>query len=281
MTKSKFDIIDILLENKAFRDQMCSTYTVENEMITEDIIKNFNLKRFEHKYILKDRMYNENSYSKKKIRFEESIFILLCSILEPFVHNIEKQLLIHDNFNFDSKYENIASDKKIYQLLSLDNHHLQDDSAMNLVFTKSEIYRIDILENLICTKKIREQILERHFKFNLELVTIIVNNYNLKWINDKYISKVKNHDDTHYARTKLANEEKFLIKKIILFTTWNTSQRDVRSIYYYVEKLLLNFSIAPDKLNEVFNEVSEKYYNLYINHTLPMNQILEEIIKSD
>lgn len=282
MKKIEIDVIGELLLNKPFRDQMCSTYIKENIMLSNDIIEHYKLKRIEHKYIIKDRLYDENSYSKAQIRLEESIFILNLSIFEPFVHNIEKQLLIHQTLDFNSKLESTDTDLSIYKLLSLSNEHSPNiDNILNRLVFKSEIYRIDILNNLLNTKKIREKLIEAYCESNKSFLELIIGEYNLKWLYDKYIAKHNLHADTHYARTKLKNEESFLIKKIILFSTWNTYQSEVLSLYDNLKIKIQELGVDILHLNDLYNFISDKYFSMYIKHTLPMNQILHDSVKGN
>ncbi len=282
MNKKEIDIIGELLTSKPFRDEMCHRYIDENALISNDIISYLSLERIKHKYIIKDRMYDENSYSKSRIRYEETVFILTCSIFEPFVHNIEKQLLIHDNFAFDLKFENLEIARKIYNTLSLHNKAFADlDNMLNSIFSKSEIYRIDILENLLKTKKVRELIIQQYYDYNPIFIEFLVDQYNLKWVNEKYIVKTNSHADTHYARNKLACEEMFFIKKVILYSMWNTYQQEVQSIYDYVESKLEDLHIESKYLHELYDLISNKYFAMYAKHTLPMNQINSVIIKAD
>ncbi len=282
MNKIEIDVIGELLTSKPFRDQMCSTYIKENQMISEDIITYLSLERIKHKYIIKDRLYDENSYSKSRIRYEETVFILTCTIFEPFVHNIEKQLLIHDNFKFDSKYEKLETDRFIYNTLSLHNGQFSNsDNILNSIMSKSEIYRIDILESLLKTKNIRELIINRYYQNDPSFITFLLEHYKLDWINEKYIDKTNLHANTYYARNKLACEETFFIKKVILYSTWNTYQHEVQSLYDYVEDKLTDLHIESKYLKDLYNIISNKYFTMYATHTLPMNQINPQVIKTD
>ncbi|WOO89180.1 hypothetical protein R2F61_00330 [Mollicutes bacterium LVI A0078] len=282
MNKNEIDVIGELLTSKPFRDQMCNTYIKENQMISNDIITYLNLERINHKYILKDRLYDENSYSKSRIRYEETVFILTCTVFEPFVHNIEKQLLIHDNFKFNPKYETLKVDKVIYNTLSLHNQQFSKfDNILNSIISKSEIYRIDILENLLKTKKIREQIITNYYNNDPAFISYLLDQYQLNWIIDKYITKSNMHTDSYYARNKLACEETFFIKKVILYSMWSTYQQEVQSIYDYVELKLNDLHIETKYLNDLYNIISAKYFKMYASHTLPMNQINPNSIKID
>ncbi len=282
MNRKEIDIIGELLAAKPFRDQMCKTYIAENQMISNDIINFLDLKRINHKYIIGDRAYNENSYSKSRIRYEETIFILTCAIFEPFVHNIEKQLLIHDNFKFNPKYENLDIDHKIYKMLSLQSSRFTNfDNILNSIISKSEVYRIDIFEIILKTKKIREQIISEYCEHNPQLLSLLIEQYKLTWVNEKYINKTNLHADTYYARNKLASEETFFIKKVILYSIWNTYQQEVQSIYDYVQTKLNDLDIESKYLSELYNLIADKYFTMYAKHTLPMNQINPQIIKVD
>lgn len=280
MQFSELNTISDLLTYKQFRDKMCTCYINENKMITDDIINYFNLQRINHKYILGDRMYTENSYSKKKIKCEESQYLLLCSLIEPFIYNIEKQLLLRDNFNYNQKYDRLEGDISIYKKLSAPNQeYLNYVNITNIITTKSDIYRIDIFEQLLSSKKVRGEFVARHIENNYKLVELIVSTYNLKWLNDKYITCHKSHDTTHYARTKIADQEIFMLKKIFMFTTWNTYQQDIKMIYHFIECELSKLGVDNNKLLDFFSYISNKYFNLFSSHELPMNQISSEMIK--
>lgn len=70
-----------VLEIKKLREEVIRKKIEENPELVELIIENFSLSRIQEKYIAKSREYNENSYSKKKIKEEEIIFVSMLDSL--------------------------------------------------------------------------------------------------------------------------------------------------------------------------------------------------------
>ncbi len=116
--------IDLLLlneccENKGSRENVIHMAFTRYYDASAEIIEMYALKRVKDKYILKHRDFNENSYSKKKIREEEIIFIrkiyIYLRIEKLTKENIminEEANLITNKFYDDSKYREI--DRQIY-----------------------------------------------------------------------------------------------------------------------------------------------------------------------
>lgn len=79
LNKKSYTVEMLLLqecrENKSTRENVMKNALEQYPEICEKIIDIYDLKRVNDKYILKIRDYSENSYSKKKIRYEEIIFL--------------------------------------------------------------------------------------------------------------------------------------------------------------------------------------------------------------
>lgn len=118
-----FDIDLLLLNeccnNKGSRENVIRTSFKKRKVESEQIIKLYKLKRVEAKYIKEYRDFSENSYSKKKIREEEIIFIRKVYIYIRLTKVIEENIAINQEANEitskiydDNKYLDV--DKKIY-----------------------------------------------------------------------------------------------------------------------------------------------------------------------
>ncbi len=81
----KIKLVLDLVANKKCRESFCENYLEENPILSPMIIDYWNLKRIKYKYITKTRMYDENSYSKKKIKEEEMIFYVKVFCFNRFV----------------------------------------------------------------------------------------------------------------------------------------------------------------------------------------------------
>ncbi len=280
MSTTNLTLINELLLNKAFRDKLCAVYTAENPMITTDLIEYYKLKRIREKYITKSRSFTDNSYSKKMIRKEESIYLLNCLLFEPYIHNIELQQALADSLYFESKHQSLNSDIDLYiKLMNNPVPYQTINDLHQMLLNKSDVYRLDILIDLLETKKIREQIIKSSLANSYDLITMIVQAYKLTWVDDKYISEVKPHDDTYYARTKMSNEETFLIKKLLLFANWLTVNKNVNDTITQISKQLIAFEIEADTFSTLVNSMIKKYFEMYSERSLPMNQVIQEIIK--
>ncbi|WOO87907.1 hypothetical protein RZE82_02980 [Mollicutes bacterium LVI A0039] len=118
--------IDIFVrgfECKKYREMICKTYIEEDYDLAIAIINNWKLKRIEEKYILKTRMYDENSYSKKMIRVDEKCFINKIHLFQTYINLMDNQ----------SKFEH-----NLEQLLNEPKFLKDTEELYSMVFDKWE-----------------------------------------------------------------------------------------------------------------------------------------------
>lgn len=275
-------IMEEMIQNRKVREVCISKYTEENVLLTQQIINEFNLTRITHKYLQKSRDYTENSYSRMKIMEEEINYLLCIWIYEPFVHLIEKQYLLSTHIGCAEKYENTEIDNEIYMQLSLlASVKISDTSLNEALLQRSDIYRFDILKEILEAKEARTALIKALEPTQMPLVNLLVEKYNLKWIDDKYLKKVNAHDTSHYGRSKMKEEEIFFIKKALLFINWANSMKvtdkrfnDIKHVY--------NFHLYDlDHILQYRNKLARIYFSMFENGTLPMNQGQECILKVD
>lgn len=108
---------------KKYREFLCKTFILENEDLSLKVIEEFNFKTIHDKYISKERMYDENSYSKKKVRKEEKNFMYKMYTYTCYLYFKENQkeleeelaLMVNDNKyekNFDGSYEDFLKTRE-------------------------------------------------------------------------------------------------------------------------------------------------------------------------
>lgn len=275
-------IMEEMIQNRKVREVCISKYTAENQLLTQQIIKEFNLTRIDQKYVQKSRDYTENSYSRMKIMEEEINYLLCIWIYEPFVHLIEKQYLLATHIGYVEKYENVDIDNEIYMQLSLlASVKISDTSLSEALLQRSEVYRFDILNEILEAKEARTALIKALEPTQMPLVNLLVEKYNLKWIDDKYLKKVNAHDTSPYGRCKMKEEEIFFIKKALLFINWANSMEvtdkrfnDINHVY--------NFHLYDlDHILQYRNKLTKIYFSMFEDGTLPMNQGQVNILKAD
>lgn len=74
-----------------------------------------------------------------------------------------------------------------------------------------------LIQECIESKKTRERTIKYIQKNHNDIMVKIIDLYDLKRINDKYISCFRNYDENSYSKKKIKYEELVLIRKCYLF----------------------------------------------------------------
>lgn len=208
------------LKNKRVREILCQNFVNENPIITEAIIDHWNLKRIDLKYRKKTRFYDENSYSKQKIREEELLFLKRHALFQPLRYYFEEQRILQDTlFNGLSKHENFAADDKFYRATLIDNFEL-DYPSSPLVVKKNNRHRIDVSNEIMEISNVREICIKEYLENYEQLILLIIKEFNLKFITYKYINKTITKFESSYTRNKIKIEELFLLNKVYQYSLW-------------------------------------------------------------
>ncbi len=86
-------------EIKKYREMICETYIEEEFDLSIAVIKHWNYKRINDKYLQKTRLYTENSYSKRMMRQEEKEFIYKIHLFQTYINLMENQRKIEKNLS--------------------------------------------------------------------------------------------------------------------------------------------------------------------------------------
>ncbi len=118
------DVETILLQEccntKSTRENLINMILSQYEDLSHIIIKKYSLDRIQDKYITKHRTFIDNSYSKKKIKEEEIVFIRKAYVFRRVCQQMEENIKIKELANSitegvvdDSKYKDI--DFEVYR----------------------------------------------------------------------------------------------------------------------------------------------------------------------
>lgn len=113
----KIDIFIKCLDIKKYREFLCVAYIEENPKLAIAIIEHWNLKRIEEKYILKTRMYTENSYSKKRIKHDEKYFINKIHLFETYINFMDKQVSFERHLNKSLNNKAHEDNEELYSII--------------------------------------------------------------------------------------------------------------------------------------------------------------------
>lgn len=280
--KNNMYIMEEMIKNRKVRETFISKYTQENVLLTQQIIEEFKLNRIKNKYLEQTRDYTENSYSRAKIMEEEINYLLCIWIYEPFVHFIEKQYLLSTHIGYVDKYENIDIEHDIYMQISLlASQKISDTSLSEALLQRSGVYRFDILNAILEAKEARTALIKALEPNQMSLITLLIEKYNLKWINDKYVKKINSHDSSHYGRLKMKEEEIFFIKKALLFINWANSMEVTDTRFNEISHIYSFRLYDLDHILKYRNKLTKIYFSMFENGTLPMNQSQMDILKVD
>lgn len=231
-------ILTRCMNNKRVREVFCKNFVEENPIITEAIIEHWNLKRINLKYREQTRLYDENSYSKQKIREEEILFIKRHAVFQPLRYYFEEQRILQDLLYSNlEKHENFENDDLFYKQTVLDNFQLKYPESP-LVVKKNSRHRIDLNNKIYEIGEVREICIEEYLRDYNQLTLLIIEKFNLKFLTYKYIDHTLTKFESSYTRNKIKIEELFLLNKIYQYSIW-----------------LKRIDIFHDLQNELFNNL--------------------------
>ncbi|WOO87934.1 hypothetical protein RZE82_03120 [Mollicutes bacterium LVI A0039] len=212
--------IDVL-DNKKFRELICETYIEENPKLSQHLVEFWNLKRINHKYITKTRLYNENSYSKRKIQDEEIIFCRKTAIFQPLHYYFCEQQLINRRLLEDFKqFELNQVDDQFYFDTVISSHKRFDFPMVPIGIKKNNRFRLQLTSEIVEIAPIREKVINEYFRAYPDLSDFIYTNFKLNFIKYKYIDKTITPFESSYTRQKIKNQESFFIHKFFQYSIW-------------------------------------------------------------
>ncbi len=267
----RIQVVMDLLPNKRCREAFCKNYIEENPMLSPLIINYWSLNRVQNKYVNKTRLYTENSYSKKKIREEEMIFIRKSSLFQPLRFSFEQQWILSKRlFPEKSKYASTEQDYRFYlQTVVFKSKRFPITENIQIFVKKNNNYRVDLMKEVVEISVVRERIMEEYLETCKELSDYIIYNFQLKLCIEKYIQKISFANKSSYIKNKLKEEEIFFIKKIFQYTIWLQEIQKFDSI----QKLVLDDFIIENE---------PKTYNENIKFLKKLTvQILEEFFSEE
>lgn len=245
--ENHLDLMVELLSEKKYREFACSKYIEENPILSKQIIKDFNFKSIENKYILKTRMYVEGSYSKRKIKLEEEKFISKLVLFRYFQHQIYRDLDFFKKLKKNIKDENIITDNE-YKLIIYIYKEIKKNPECTQLFDIDNQVDIKNILAILELKGVREKMTKYFIKNDLELALYLIEVNQFKRIKDKYILKINKYDNNSYSRNKIKEEEYAFCLKIIALEKWKFTVKDVVEYTNYYE----NYFNEEIKLNEEY-----------------------------
>ncbi len=254
---STFRILGEVINNKKSRELFCRVFITENPLLIKRIISHWELERINHKYILKDRMYDENSYSKKQIRNEEKLFLRVVTTLQPVRFFFEQQVTIIKELNNEVDPKTCVRDRYFYHETLFNENHEYEVPATPFYFKKNGLHRVDVTNEFIEVADVRETIINEYLKYYPKVTHYIIENYDLKFVKYKYIQKIMNKNETSYTRSKVKKDELFLLRKIILYVTWINQIAN----FYQLQKYLAHVDKFQDFVEDYTNELLDTYLN--------------------
>lgn len=220
-TYTHIHLLNDIVENKKFRELICTTYIAENFDISKQIVSFWNLNRIVDKYIDRSRMYDENSYSKRKIKDEEVIFCRKASIFQPLEYYFKEQRII--NFRLlstDGKVKLSDVDKQFYIDTVLTKKSRFDFPEVPIALKKNNRFRLQLTSEIVELASVREKTIKEYFKGYPQLSEFIYSSFKLNFIKYKYIDKTITRFESSYTRQKIKNEEVFFFHKFFQYSIW-------------------------------------------------------------
>ncbi len=99
MTEMEKILLGECCKTKATRENLISLVFKDYNDLSHTIVEKYGLKRMHDKYITKHRSFIDNSYSKKKIKEEEIIFLRKAYVFKRVYEQIEENIKIKDMAN--------------------------------------------------------------------------------------------------------------------------------------------------------------------------------------
>lgn len=263
--KTNIKVFLKILNQKRLREITCENYIVENPIISNSIIEFWGLKRINMKYRTKERKFDENSYSKQKMREEELIFIKKTSLFQPLRYYFEEQRKLNDIlYKGLDKYQNIGVDNTYYKESISGKFSNLKIPTNPFVMKKNNRHRLDLTTKSFQVNEAREVCIEEYLKSYELFIRLIIEQFDLKFIKYKYIDRIISKHESSYTRSKIKGEECFLLGKVYQYSTWNKRVQ----VFYHLESALLS-NIEINKESKVLAD------NLYF-----LNILIDEMIDS-
>lgn len=254
-----------ILNQKRLREITCENYIVENPIISNSIIEFWGLKRINMKYRTKERLFDENSYSKQKMREEELIFLKKNSLFQPLRYYFEEQRKLNDIlFEGLDKYQNINIDNTYYKESISGKFNDIKMPTNPFVMKKNNRHRIDLTTQFFQVNEAREVCIEEYMKSYEQFIKLLIKEYDLKFVKYKYVDRIISKHESSYTRSKIKREECFLLGKVYQFSIWNKRVE----VFYHLQSALLS-NIEINKETKVMSD------NLYF-----LNLLIDEMIDS-
>lgn len=229
------------LDKKKLREIMCENFMEENPIISDAIIEFWELNRVDMKYRTKTRKFDENSYSKQKVKEEEQIYIKKILVFQPLRYYFEEQRILNDTmFEGLTMHQNYDVDDLFYKKLILGELNNIEFPDNPLIMRKNNRDRIDLTDKFFAVADVREVMIEEYLlAYNL-LVLRIIEEFNLKFLKYKYIDKTITKYESSYTRNKIKLEELFLLHKVYQYSVWNNRI----DVFHHLQSTLISPAIV-------------------------------------
>lgn len=258
------------LDKKKLREIICINYINENPIISSAIIEFWELGRVDIKYRKKTRQFDENSYSKQKMKEEEQIFIKKVLVFQPLRYYFEEQRILNDTmFVGVEVHQNYDVDDNFYKMMvmgKLTNIEFPDNP---LILKKNHRDRLDLTNEIFEVPDIRELVIEEYLLAYNQLVLFIINKFNLKFLRYKYLDNTITKYESSYTRNKIKLEELFLLSKVYQYSVWNNRI----AVFHHLQSSLLADSVneKENRKQPSSNEFLEIFVKSIINEFRDVN----------
>ncbi len=123
---------------------------------------------------------------------------------------------------------------------------------------------IDLFVRGFEIKKYREMVCETYINEDFDLAIAVINHWDFKRINDKYIDKCRMYTENSYSKRMMRQEEKQFIYKIHLFQTYINLMENQKNIENQLEALLNepDFDIETE---ELYRQIFDKWEALLMS----------------
>lgn len=254
-------------DEKKYREILCTNFISDEPNLSAQIIEFWKLDRVYHKYLSKIRLYDENSYVKRKVREEEMIFIKNSIIYNNFRYFVKAQMEYQWEIEkyFEIKFIDRKKDLLIYNKCRTSYYKSKYKSLEFYLIKKNGEVNVELLKEVLQIKSIRNRIINSAMtssednKLHME----IINMYNLDRINLKYIRKIRDYDESYYAASRLKEEEIYFILKTFLFELWCRQMVEFHQIEDEARRMFMSkeFQINQDKQDSFIKILIDEYMN--------------------
>ncbi|WOO87764.1 hypothetical protein RZE82_02215 [Mollicutes bacterium LVI A0039] len=244
--ENRLDFMASLLSEKKYREYLCKKYIEDNHELSIDIIKEFDYQMINNKYVLKNRMYVEGSYSKSKIKKQEIQFISKLILFRHFQNEVICNL---DFFYKIKKYtheELYITDNEYQTILYVYNNMQFDYSHIDFLDVDNRV-DVETIWDVLEFKGVREKMTQHYVNDDTLLSNYLIEKNNYMCIHDKYITKINDYTNNSYSRNKIKDEEINFCIKVISFERWKCTVKD---LVEYIKYYKIYFSDDQEKIDE-------------------------------